>query len=310
MTQILILFLDGVGLGPPDTNTNPFSVAEMPNLLSLLDGRRLTLDACPFNGERASLYALDTTLGVPGLPQSATGQAVLLTGRNVPAEIGEHYGPKPNPAVARILQEDNLFIQILGRGGSAALLNAYPPRYFEAISSRRRLYSAIPMAVHAAGIDLMTAEDLQAGRAMSPDFTGEGWSSQPEFPPAPVYSPHEAGKLLAHLSQNHTLSWFDYWLSDYAGHRGGAEQAIQLLETFDIVLGGLIQAWDMANDLIILTSDHGNLEDLSARGHTSNPVPALIIGPFEIRQRFAQDLTDLTSFYPGVLRVLDSDSIP
>ena len=68
----------------------------------------------------------------------------------------------------------------------------------------------------------------------------------------------------------------------------------------------MIQAWDMENDLVILTSDHGNLEDLSARGHTSNPVPVLIIGPSEIRQRFAQDLTDLTSFYPGVLRILDA----
>jgi 2,3-bisphosphoglycerate-independent phosphoglycerate mutase len=306
MPHILILFLDGVGLGPPNPQTNPFWTARMPNLISLLDGRRLILDVCPYTSDRASLYALDTTLGIPGLPQSATGQAVLLTGRNVPAEIGEHYGPKPNPAVAKILQEDNLFIQVLSRGGSAALINAYPPRYFESISSRRRLFSAIPMAVHAAGIELMTAEDLQAGRAMSPDFTGEGWSSQPGFPPAPIYSPDEAGKQLSHLSRKYTLTWFDYWLSDVAGHRGGEDQAIGLLEILDEVLGGLIHAWDMENDLIILTSDHGNLEDLSARGHTANPVPMLLIGPLKLRQSFAQDLTDLTSFYPGLLRVLDA----
>jgi 2,3-bisphosphoglycerate-independent phosphoglycerate mutase len=305
MQHILILFLDGVGLGPPDPQSNPFWTARMPNLTSLLDGRRLILDTCPYANDRASLYALDTTLGIPGLPQSATGQAVLLTGRNVPAEIGEHYGPKPNPSVAKILQEDNLFIQVLSRGGSAALLNAYPPRYFEAISNRRRLFSAIPMAVHAAGIALMTAEDLQAERAMSPDFTGEGWSSQPGFPPAPIYAPNEAGNQLTRLSQKYTLTWFDYWLSDVVGHRGGEDQAIGLLEIFDEVLGGLIHTWDMEKDLIILTSDHGNLEDLSARGHTANPVPLLLIGPMNIRQNFAQDLTDLTSIYPGVLRVLD-----
>ncbi len=304
MPHVLILFLDGVGLGPPDPNTNPLYTARMPNLISLLDGRRLTLDAYPYIGDHASLYALDTTLGIPGLPQSATGQAVLLTGRNVPAEIGEHYGPKPNPAVSEIIMEGNLFKQILDRGGTATLLNAYPPRYFEAITSRRRLYSAIPMAAHAAGIELMTAEDLQAGRALSPDFTGDGWSSQPGFPPAPVYEPDEAGKHLARLSQDYSLTWFDYWLSDYAGHRGGEEQAIQLLETFDEVLGGLIQSWEMAKDLIIITSDHGNLEDLSARGHTTNPVPAMIIGPLMLRQNFAEDLSDLTSFYSGVLRVL------
>jgi 2,3-bisphosphoglycerate-independent phosphoglycerate mutase len=283
MTHVLILFLDGVGLGPSDPSTNPFCTASMPNLTSLLNGSRLTLDACPFTGEVASLYALNTTLGVPGLPQSATGQAVLLTGRNVPAEIGEHYGPKPNPAVIGILRENNLFKQILARGGSAKLLNAYPPRYFEAISSGRRLFSAIPMAVDAAGIDLMTAEDLQARRA-----------------------PENAGKHLALLSQKYTLSWFDYWLSDYAGHRAGEEQAVRLLETLDEVLGGLIQTWEMTQDLIILTSDHGNLEDLSARGHTFNPVPALLIGPSILRQKFALNLSDLTSFYGGVLQVLDA----
>ena len=150
----------------------------------------------------------------------------------------------------------------------------------------------------------MTSDDLQAGRALSPDFTGEGWSSQPDFPPSPTYSAPEAGKHLAQLSQNFTLSWFDYWLSDYAGHRGTKEQAISLLETLDGVLGGLLMEWDKAGDLIILTSDHGNLEDLSARGHTLNPVPALLIGPSTLRNRFAEELTDLTSFYMGVLKVL------
>ena len=305
MLRVLTLFIDGVGLGGPDPDINPLFNARMPNLISLLDGKRLIADTCPFRGAQASLYALDTTLGIPGLPQSASGQAVLLTGRNVPAEIGEHYGPKPNPTIANILKEHNLFMQVLRRGGSAALLNAYPPRYFEAISSRRRLYSAIPMAVNAAGIDLMTAEDLQAGRALSPDFTGEGWSSQADFPPIPVYSPKEAGTLLALLAQKYSLSWFDYWLSDYAGHRGTKEQATELLETFDKVLGGLITAWNRTQDLIILTSDHGNLEDMSAKGHTINPVPLLLIGPSYIRDQFSENLADLTSFYPNVLRVLD-----
>ncbi|MDO9170716.1 MAG: hypothetical protein Q7W29_02680, partial [bacterium] len=31
--------------------------------------------------------------------------------------------------------------------------------------------------------------------------------------------------------------------------------------------------------LVLLTSDHGNLEDLSTRSHTRNPVPLLAWGP-------------------------------
>jgi hypothetical protein len=304
MTSILVLFIDGLGLGPDEPESNPLVSANMPNLISLLEGHRLLSRTCPFNGKHASLYALDTNLGIPGLPQSATGQAVLLTGRNVPKEIGEHYGPKPNPAIADILRSGNLFMEILHRGGTAKLLNAYPPQYFQAISSRRRLYSAIPLAVTAAGIDLMTSADLQAGRALSPDFTGEGWSSQPDFPPSPTYTPVEAGMHLARLSQKFTLAWFDYWLSDYAGHRGTKEQATTILETLDAVLGGLLMDWDQTKNLIILVSDHGNLEDLHARGHTLHPVPAFLIGPVSLRERFAQERADLTSFYNGVLRVL------
>jgi hypothetical protein len=43
---------------------------------------------------------------------------------------------------------------------------------------------------------------------------------------------------------------------------------------------------------------------LNARGHTLHPVPALLIGPTTLRDRFAEERTDLTSFYKGVLRVL------
>lgn len=103
--HILFIFLDGVGLGVDDPEINPFAGIEMPVLQELLGGRKLLAASAPFEGDRATLIALDASLGVKGLPQSATGQAVLLTGINVPAEIGEHYGPKPNPAVAKHLMK-------------------------------------------------------------------------------------------------------------------------------------------------------------------------------------------------------------
>jgi hypothetical protein len=276
----------------------------MATIETLLAGRRLIVDAAPFVGRLATLLAVDASLGIRGMPQSATGQASLLTGRNVPAAIGMHYGPKPNPAIADLLKAGNLFAEILRRGGSAALLNAYPLRYFEGINSRRRLYSAIPLAVFSAGLPLMTAEDLQASRALSADFTGVGWAAQPGFPSAPVYTPGRAGTLLAHLSLQYDLAWFDYWPSDHVGHRGTLADAVPLLESLDTVLGGLVKAWEGRQDLIVVTSDHGNLEDLARRGHTRNPVPALLIGPRDLRNAFAADLTDLTGFAPAVLRTI------
>ncbi|MGD8620668.1 MAG: hypothetical protein PVI81_07960 [Anaerolineales bacterium] len=304
MPRVLFLFVDGVGLGIEDPEINPFTTARMPTIRSLLGGKPLTAGAAPYEGDLATLLAVDASMGVAGLPQSASGQAALLTGLNVPQEIGRHYGPKPNPDIAKIIESGNLFIQIVEAGGRAALLNAYPPQYFQAIESGRRLFSAIPLAARSAGLELMNAEDLQAGDAFSVDFTGEGWAAQTEFPPAPVYSPHEAGTRLAKVSSEYDFTWFDYWISDYAGHKREMQQAITLLESFDQVLNGLIEAWQDREDLLVLTSDHGNLEDLSKRGHTDNHVPALIVGPAHLRVRFTQDLQDLTDFAPAVFRTI------
>ena len=103
----------------------------MPTLSGLLGGQPLIAEAAPREEARATLLSIDACLGVEGTPQSASGQAALLTGRNVPAEIGGHYGPKPNRPIASILEADNVFKEVIRRGGRAALLNAYPPRYFE-----------------------------------------------------------------------------------------------------------------------------------------------------------------------------------
>src|SRR3990172_1058252 len=100
--NFLFLFMDGVGLGDEDAEYNPLATARMPNLTRLLDGKRLVSSSVPLVSERATLVALDPNLGMSGLPQSATGQASLVTGKNVPQLIGEHYGPKPTKKISSI----------------------------------------------------------------------------------------------------------------------------------------------------------------------------------------------------------------
>lgn len=301
--RILFIFLDGIGLGADDPAINPFAHADLPTVESLLSGRKLLASSTPFEGDRATLLALDAALGVPGLPQSATGQAVLLTGINIPSRIGEHYGPKPSPEVAQFLREGNLFSEFKRMGLSVALLNAYPPRYFDSVASGRRLYSSIPLAVTSAGIPLFNKEDLFAGRALSADFSGAGWVSMLGFPDAPVLSPFDAGRRLAELAGRYDFSLFEYWSTDYAGHKQDMRWAVEQLQAFDKVMQGLLSA--AADELLILiTSDHGNMEDLSTRRHTPAPVPALIIAPAAARRRFAEGLTDLTGIAPAIRRLV------
>jgi hypothetical protein len=314
--KLLFLFLDGVGLGISDPLINPFANVRLTHLESLLGGKRLILDSLPvpenpdhydyvlLESARATLVALDAGLGVPGLPQSATGQAALLTGINIPQTIGFHYGPKPNQPVAQILREGNLFIELKEQGKKAALINAYPPRYFHGIDSGRRLFSSIPLAVASAGIPLKTQADLFAGKALSADFTGQGWHDRLGLPDTPVLTPSQAGERLAALSADYDLTFFEYWPSDYAGHEQDMKVACALLETFDQVLGGLLEAWDDDQGLILITSDHGNLEDLSTRRHTTNPVPALVIGKPIYRRTFTKSLTNLTDVTPAILNFI------
>jgi 2,3-bisphosphoglycerate-independent phosphoglycerate mutase len=302
--HILFLFLDGVGLGPDDPSSNPFARAHLPNLHALLGGQHLVAGIAPYHGECASLLALDACLGVNGVPQSATGQAVLLTGTNIPAALGYHYGPKPNPAVAEFLRNGNLFFHLRQAELNVGSLNAYPPPYFEAIDSGRRMYSAIPLALASAGVPLKTAEDLYAGRALSVDFTGQGWRTRLGIADAPVLDPRQAGQRLARLAGEYDLSFFEHWPSDYAGHGQDMSQACALLETFDAVLGGVLEAWQDESGLLLITSDHGNLEDLSTRRHTLNPAPALLVGAPEMRKAFAQGLDDLTDITPAIMRLL------
>jgi 2,3-bisphosphoglycerate-independent phosphoglycerate mutase len=302
--RILFLFLDGIGLGPDDPETNPFARARMPYLGGLLGGRKLLFRSAPYEGPAATLLALDASLGVAGLPQSATGQAVLLTGINVPAEIGEHYGPKPNAAVTKHLLEGNLFTHVRDLGRTCALLNAYPPRYFHGVETGHRLYSSIPLAVTSAGLRLFSKDDLFVGHAMSADFTGAGWVSMLGFPQAPVLSLAAAGQRLAELARRYDFSLFEYWSTDYAGHKQDMRWAVDQLEAFDLVLGGLVESWDADGGLILITSDHGNMEDLATRRHTNAKVPAILIGTSSARDDFARGLRDLTGVAPAILRLL------
>ncbi len=182
------------------------------------------------------------------------------------------------------------------------MLNAYPPRYFEAIQSGKRLYSAIPLAVTSANIPLKTADDLLAGEALSADFTGQGWRDQLGLRETPVLTHRQAGDRLGDLAMGYDLSFYEVWLTDYAGHMQDMERACSIMEAFDQVLAGLLENWDDQEGLIFLTSDHGNMEDLSTRRHTYNPVPGLVVGDHNLRERFTADLVDIAGVTPAIMQ--------
>lgn len=301
--HVLLFFMDGVGLGNADPEINPFVTAQMPHLTALL-GEGWYLHGQPGRTTgRASLIPTDATLGMPGLPQSATGQATILTGRNVPRLAGEHYGPKPNPPVAAALAEGTLFAEVVQAGGRAALLTPYPERYFESVASGRRLLSAVPLAASNAGLPLHTADNLRNGDAVSPDFTNQGWRDHLGYEDMPLLTLEGAGRRLAVLARRYQFSFFEHWPSDRHGHRGALAEARAHLERIDAVLGGLFVAWDDRSGLLIITSDHGNIEAKDRRRHTANPVPTILLGA--AHAELAPRISDLTNIAPVVRTFLE-----
>jgi bisphosphoglycerate-independent phosphoglycerate mutase (AlkP superfamily) len=157
------------------------------------------------------------------------------------------------------------------------------------------------MAVTNAGIGLFTQDDLSEGRALSADFTGEGWRTFLGFPDTKVMEPHLAGRKLASLAMNYDFSLFEYWASDYAGHKQEIDNAVMQMESFDGVLGGVLE--EMSDELLVLiTSDHGNMEDMSTRRHTDAMVPALVIGDEAARKTFTKGMKEITDIAPAIWR--------
>lgn len=300
--HILLIFLDGIGLGEDDPTRNPFAAAHTPTLDALANGHKWLRDTGKQNTGRAIFVPTDPRMGVPGKPQSASGQAAILTGRNVPQLIGEHYGPRPNPAIRQILAEDNFFKQVVAQGMKAALIEAYPPRFHEGINSGKRLRSSYQQALHEAGLHLFDETSIYNGDALAVDWTGEAWRSHLGYTDTPVYTPHDAGQRMVEISRRYEFAFFSHWMTDTVGHRGTVEDGARILETFDGVMAGALETWDDSEGLMIITSDHGNLENVSHGKHTENDVPTVIIG--DGKEEFTQGLNTLADFVPRMAAYL------
>ncbi|HET7152375.1 MAG TPA: alkaline phosphatase family protein [Candidatus Kapabacteria bacterium] len=298
--SVLFIFVDGVGLGN-ENDANPFFSARIPVLKKLLNGAPSLNDPVIKNSD-AMLLPLNATLGIAGLPQSGTGQATLMTGVNCPQLNGAHFGPYP-PALAReVLKEKNIFRVCQDELLAIDFVNGYPQRYFDYLDERPLMRPAIASSFLSTGRALHRVEEIKDGIALSADITGERWY-QFGFNDVPALTPHEAGKRLVAIAGAHAFTMFEYFATDKAGHKQDMKEACIALERLDGMLGGVLEDFDHEHMLLVLTSDHGNMEDLSANTHTLNPVPLLVIGNARDAFSGARALTDVA---PPIISLLTS----
>jgi len=273
--RTLVVFLDGVGLGPSDPDVNPFLRAELPVFRELAGGEVPTLEHPQYRrgslhpGDAAAghLVALEANLGVDGLPQSGTGQVTLLTGDNAADLLGRHFGPWPPVRLRPLLAERNLLSRAVEAGVPTAFANAYPTGYPGTRSPRR--VAAPALAAEAAGLLTRDHRALADGTAVASEIVNDGWRAYLGHTSLPQIGPREAGEVLAGIAATARLTFFAHYQTDHAGHRGGMAGAVAALERVDAFLGGVVGAIP-EDTLLLVVSDHGNIEDVRT-GHTRNP---------------------------------------
>ncbi len=293
----VFVFVDGVGAGARDPGLNPLAREEF--LLSrFADGSGSRLP----RGGAAALA--DARLGVPGRPQSATGQSTILTGENAARVLGRHLLGFPNPRLRELLSARSLFKRIAARGLRGAFANAFPvallralgipaegePEVTPAALERRARASATTVAFRAGGHPFYTWADARAGKALTHDITGtraNAWGAG-----IPERTPEAAAEILAEIAAGHDLTLFEFFESDEAGHARSMERALDALSRLDRFLRALLPRL-AAGVALVVASDHGNVEDLSTRNHTLAPVPVLGFGPAAARVGEVHDLTHL-----------------
>jgi len=284
---VILFFIDGLGIGERGEH-NPLSI--VPNIEPL----------SVFNGNLKSIFhdgivaPTDPRLGVDGRPQSASGQTTILTGINAPKVLGYHKQGFPNEKLREVIKENSIFLRLDRLGvGPNIFVNTYTPQFF---SGTPRWKSATTCAVEASSLQFRKIPDLLGRKSIFHDFTNA--ALQDRGFDVPTFTPVDAAEILASFQKDYRFVLYEHFITDKIGHDMDHEKAKSHLPMLAEFIRETLKRLD-PNTTFILTSDHGNIEDLSVRNHTLNDVPTIIWG--RNNEQVAKRIIDLTDIAPAIV---------
>lgn len=289
--RVLLLFVDGLGIGERDPERNPLAKFPSPFLSIFKDA---PLPPLPYDGVVIPTRA---DMDVPGLPQSATGQTAIFTGQNASKALGHHQSGFPTPTLRRLLDEWSLFKSVAAMGKSGVFSNALSQEYFDRRGDR---ISATTRALLAGGFPWLNMEDLRNGRAVSHDLTNEFLRGMGVD--VPLRPPEESATILASLCQHHDFTLFEFILTDMIGHSQEMAQAEPIIRRLDTLLDIVLTQINLQNTTVVLTSDHGNFEDLSVKTHKKNLVPTCVWGAGQ--KKFVEQVKRIEDIAGAITEIL------
>jgi 2,3-bisphosphoglycerate-independent phosphoglycerate mutase len=303
MQRVIFIFVDGAGVGRAEAD-NPFFQAKS-FFLPFWQGAMALPDGTP-------LAAIDATLGIPGPPQSASGQTALFCGATA-VEIGNrHVHGYPDRHLRAIIREKNLLSRLAGMGVKARYLNAYPA-HDELFGARhvriepdgrlwfsaefpekfKRMISVTSCMLLASGQPPFGENDIRTRRSLYQDFSNRQLIARGLD--LPEYSPRQAATIIANTAKKCDFILYEYFQTDIFAHRRSLADCVVLIRDLNDLLGNLLSRLDERQDTLVLTSDHGNLEEFHLRGHSRNPVPLLAWGCHgEHLRKKIKSLSDVT----------------
>ncbi len=263
MKKILFVFLDGVGIGKKK-DSNPFFkknffISKIFNTL---------LKESYFDVDGVFAKKLKATNGIDGIPQSATNQATIFTGIDCVKYYGGHKSGFPDKKLKEILKRESIFLKLKNLGLNAHFSNGFTPEYFE--GKRKRLSVTTLSSVYG-GDKFVSIFKIPERKCLFHDFTNISLNIYGyNFP---IFDTLTASEVLIEISKNYHFTLYEFFLTDIAGHSQDMEFALTILELLDTFLYNLIFLSKKEGITLVITSDHGNIEDLSLKPHTKNFVP-------------------------------------
>ncbi|MFC2171451.1 hypothetical protein ACFLU6_02335 [Acidobacteriota bacterium] len=289
--RLVLIFIDGLGVGLSDPAVNPCASEGVRFLNNFTDRDRS--EPVPFGG---LFMAIDAAMGVPGLPQSATGQTALLTGLNAPKLAGRHKEGFPNKVLRKALLEHSILKVLAERGLKPRFINAYRPRFFDLDRDTKLRLSATTVANLAANLPFSTLEDVRNRKAIYQEFTNRSLIARGfDVPP---FAPGEAGEILAGQARFYDFTFFEYFQTDKAGHSRNMDHGRAEIYKIEEFLESFLSSSDLAEITVLLCGEHGNIEDMSVKPHTNNPAMGLAWGIK--REYFADRIRSLTDVVPAI----------
>ena len=216
---------------------------------------------------------VDATMGIPGIPQSATGQTALFTGFNTAEIMDGHIQGFPGPKLRHLISEQNLFSTLIKCGINVTFANAYVKHTLRELEKSK--YRSVTTVMTDVSIGkVKDLDDLLGGEAVYHDLTRKSLKERYDVD---EISPEHAAKDLINIARKYDFTLFEYFMTDRAGHKMDKELLAETLSDFSSFFCKLI---DYSKDdiAVILTSDHGNCEDCTTKRHTLNPVPLFLYG--------------------------------